>query len=100
MTVKVNQKAIDDIKKSREMRLSLLEAGQQIAEVAAQLAPVRDVGSRGGAKSIRADLVVVNGMPEVHVSWDRDHFYMGFIEFGAEGRNPEPFLRPAAQRFM
>jgi hypothetical protein len=75
---------------------ALLEDGWKIARVAADLAPKR---SGAGAKSIHPELVKVGGVPEVHISWDRHHFYMLFSEIGTQHELARPFLRPAAARF-
>lgn len=72
---------------------ALLSKGQEIATRAAINAP-RDSGE--GARSISAQLFWVKGEPEVRVSWDRRHFYMGFAELGTVHERPRPFLRPAA----
>jgi HK97 gp10 family phage protein len=73
----------------------LLDDGWLIANDAARMAP-KDTTL--GAKSIRAELVKGDD-PEVRISWDRDHFYMSFQEFGTEDRPAQPFLRPAANRY-
>lgn len=97
MTVKVDPKAIALLKTGPGMRSALLQAGQQVAVAAAQLAPKR---TGAGARSIRAELVTVNGLPEVRVSWSQDHFYLSFSELGSEHQRAEPFLRPAASQFL
>lgn len=101
MTVQVDLRAVAALKSGLGMRSALLQAGQQVAVAAAQLAPKRTgPGGGAGARSIRAELVTVNGLPEVHVSWDRSHYYMGFQEFGTEHQRATPFLRPAAGQFQ
>lgn len=96
MTVQVNLAEVAALKAGPAMRSVLLEAGQQVAVAAANLAPKR---TGAGARSIRAELVTVNGIPEVRVSWSRDAFYMAFAELGTEHQRAEPFLRPAASQF-
>ncbi|MGC5664927.1 HK97-gp10 family putative phage morphogenesis protein [Micromonospora sp. WMMD723] len=36
----------------------------------------------------------------VDVSWDRDHFYMGFHEGGTRYHHAQPFLGPALDRYI
>ena len=74
----------------------LVGAGESIAATAARLAP-RETGE--GAASIRAEVASGEDGPEVRVSWDERHFYLGFHEFGTARVAPRPFLRPAAQMF-
>jgi HK97 gp10 family phage protein len=71
---------------------ALLRLGWEVAEAAARGAPPP---SGMGAKSIHPELVLVDGVPEVRVSWDRRHFYLGFSELGTVHQPPRPFLRPA-----
>jgi HK97 gp10 family phage protein len=71
----------------------LLQLGWDVARRAAVSAP-RDSGE--GAASIHPELFIVQGAPQVRVSWDRDHFYMGFQELGTVNQPARPFLRPAA----
>jgi HK97 gp10 family phage protein len=101
MTLKFNDDAVDDITRSPQVERELLDDGWQIAQVAARLAPVDETvpWGGGGARSIRAELFRMPYGPEVRVSWDRDHFYMAFQEFGTEHHRAQPFLRPAAMRF-
>lgn len=73
-----------------------LRVGESIAETARRLAP-KDSGA--GAASIRAEVATASTGPEVHVSVDRDHFYLLFAEFGTSRQSPRPFLRPAARPF-
>jgi HK97 gp10 family phage protein len=85
------------LKRDPAVSRELLEDGWKVAQGAAAMAPT---DSTLGAQSIRAELAKdENGDPEVRVSWDRDHFYMSFSEFGTESQSPRPFLRPAADRF-
>ncbi len=96
MTVSVDLSEIVKLKSGAAMRTALLDAGQQVAVAAANLAP-KDTGA--GARSIHAELVTVGGLPEVHVSWDRAHFYLSFFELGTVHQRAQPFLRPAASKF-
>jgi HK97 gp10 family phage protein len=95
VTVKINRNAAKSYLRDPKLERELLADGWKIADLAASLAP-KDSGS--GAASIRAELVK-GDVPEVRVSWDRAHFYMGFIELGVLDRPAQPFLRAAAQRF-
>ena len=96
MSVEFNRKAVKQVMRDPALGRALLDDGWRVAEVAANLAP-KDTG--GGAKSIRAELVKGSGDPEVRVSWDRDHFFLGFAELGSEHQPARPFLRVAASRF-
>lgn len=97
MTLKDNtDKAIRDIQRGAAMRETLRRAGGQVADAAIARAPK---ATGAGAKSIHTAIVVVAGVPEARVSWDRDHFYMSFREFGTKYQQAEPFLRPAAEQF-
>lgn len=96
MSVEWDRKAVAAATRGPDVEQALLDLGIAVAETAAALAP-KDSG--GGASSIRAEVVRVAGVPEVRVSWDRDHFYMAFAEFGTEDQTATPFLRPAAGRF-
>lgn len=74
----------------------LVATGREIAEVARGLAPKR---TGAGAASIEAQLKRHKRYGHyVEVSWDKDHFYMGFHELGTEKFPARPFLRPAAQQ--
>lgn len=100
MTVKWNKDAVAQVRRDPGVGRALLDAGWQVAEVAAGLAP-KSPGGGEGAKSIRAEMAkTADADFEVRVSWDRDHFYMGFAEFGTEHQKATPFLRPAAGRFQ
>lgn len=94
--MKWDNRAVRDITRGPAADNALLDIGWEIATIAAVLAPKE---SGGGASSIRAELVRVNGVAEVRVSYDQDHWYMGLYETGAEDIAPRPFLRPAAGRF-
>jgi HK97 gp10 family phage protein len=80
------------------------EVRQQVRRVAVQ---VRDEARRqapkrtgAGARSIRALVrTMPDGSQEYRVTWDRDHFYMRFSEFGTKNKRARPFLTPAAERF-
>ncbi len=68
------------------------DVGDDVADLAAQLALKR---TGEGAASIQA---VVDHDAEgayADISWDEQHFYMGFAELGTEHVPAQPFLRPA-----
>lgn len=87
-----------DLKADPAVARELLKDGWIVAGEAAALAPK---GTGAGAKSIRAEMAKdENGDPEARVSWDRDHFYMSFAEFGTVHQRATPFLRPVAFRYQ
>lgn len=85
-----------DVKTDPAVAAELLQVGDRVARLAADLAPKR---TGAGARSIHAELAGAAGDPEVHVSWDRTHFYMLFAEVGTEHERAEAFLRRAANEF-
>ncbi len=96
MTLRVNEREFDNLDQLPEALAALLDLGVEVANDAAALAPKR---TGAGARSIRAEYATAaDGGREVRVSWDRDHFYMGFSEFGTEHQRATPFLRPAAAK--
>ncbi len=96
MSVRVNERAFDNLDQLPEALTALLDLGVDVANEAAALAPKR---TGAGARSIRAEYATAaDGSREVRVSWDRDHFYMSFAEFGTEHQRATPFLRPAAAK--
>ncbi len=96
MTLRVNGREFDDLDQMPEALAAMLDLGVEVANGAAALAPKR---TGAGARSIRAEYAAAaGGGREVRVSWDRDHFYMGFAEFGTEHQRATPFLRPAAAK--
>lgn len=96
MSLKWDGDAIADVIRSPGVKTALLEDGFKVARLAAQYAPRR---TGDGARSIRAELARGSSDPEVRVSWDSTHFYLGFIELGTEDRSAESFLRRAANEF-
>lgn len=83
--------AIADLAADDDAEQLAQEAGDQVAERAADLAP-KATGE--GAASIHAEVEVDEVSAYADVSWDRDHFYMGFKELGTEHEPAKPFLRP------
>lgn len=70
----------------------LEEMGDLVAEIAHDLAPTL---TGEGADSIHGELDQDSESAFVDISWDQDHFYMGFKELGTEHESATPFLRPA-----
>lgn len=96
MTLQVNEREFDNLDQLPGALAAMLDLGVDVANDAAALAPKR---TGAGARSIRAEYAAaVDGGREVRVSWDRDHFYMSFAEFGTEHQRATPFLRPAAAK--
>lgn len=83
--------AIADLAADEDAEDLAQEVGDQVAERAADLAP-KATGE--GAASIHAEVDVDDVSAFADVSWDRDHFYMGFKELGTEHEPAKPFLRP------
>lgn len=96
MTLRWNQRALDDALTGAQAEAELMDRGWEIALQAARRAP-KDSGR--GAASIHPELVRTPDGPEVRVSWDRSQFHMAFPELGTERQPATPFLRPAAQQF-
>lgn len=91
MSYVVHRKVLDAILDSDEYLDAEQQLGDAIAEDARQLAP-KDSGD--GARSIHAERV--DG--QMRVSWDQEHWYMGWRETGTEEAPAHPFLRPAAYK--
>jgi hypothetical protein len=85
--------ALDDVLSGPEAEQYLLDLGWDISRDAARDAPK---GPEESAKTIHPELVYEHGLPEVHVSWDRSRFWLGFHELGTENITPKAFLRRAA----
>jgi HK97 gp10 family phage protein len=81
----------------------LMEVGDRIADDArghAARAPAHRGPSSGhGADSIHAEASHEDGNWVVDVGWDRDHYYMRFVELGTRHMPARPFLRPAFDRY-
>lgn len=84
---------LDDMPSATEL---LLQVGWGVAYEARGLA-LRDSGD--GAASIQPWLSSGLDGPVVDVSWDRDHFYMGFHEFGTSVHPQRPAIGPALDRY-
>ncbi|MEV6798541.1 hypothetical protein AB0M91_09355 [Micromonospora rifamycinica] len=64
----------------------------------AQAHALRQTGR--GAGSIQAWPGRDGTGPYTDVSWDQDHFYMSFAEWGTGDRPARPALRPALDRYV
>lgn len=91
-TVRVDDAAIRALGRSDEVRGTLERVADQVAERARQTAPK---ASGEGAASIGSEVVRDGESLAARVSWDRDHFYMQFVETGTSKMPARPFLRPA-----
>ncbi len=90
--VLLNTTALAALAASEDVKAALDRVGEQVADRAAQAAPK---ASGAGAASIHHVVGVDGDGAYAHVSWDRDHFYLGFHEFGTSRMSARPFLRPA-----
>lgn len=87
----LNPRAIEDVASDPEVGRMLLERAEPIVDAARSGAP-RATGA--GASSIHAEIAESVRPIEVRVSWDREHYYMGFHEFGTIYLPARPFLAP------
>lgn len=71
------------------VRDELLRIGEDVARESAIRAPKR---TGAGAASIRPEAVLDGDSWEVHVSWDRDHYYMYFHQVGTRKLPARPFM--------
>lgn len=84
--------AVDDLLSDEETLDMLQEVGDTVADLARGKAP-KMTGE--GAESIHAEVEVDDEGGHADVSWDSDHFYLGFAETGTSHQPATPFLRPA-----
>jgi HK97 gp10 family phage protein len=87
--------AIADLISDSDAVELMQEVGNVVAENAAEDAPKL---SGAGAASIFAQTGVDDQSAYADISWDQDHYYMGFRELGTEHEGARPFLRPALDR--
>lgn len=90
--------AVDDLAYDDEVEDLLDEVGEDIADLAAELARPDEL-SGAGAASIHGETSLEPGGWVVDVSWDQRNFYMGFQEEGTEHHRAQPFLRPAFESY-
>lgn len=79
------------------------DVGDAVAADAVSMAP-REIGllghpSQGGAESISCEVGIENGAPIAKISWDEEHSYMKFVEYGTVNQPAQHFLRRAAQHY-
>lgn len=90
--LELDDSAIAELGFDEEALAMLQDVGDQVAGQAAALAP-KQTGE--GASSIHAEVEVDDESGYADVSWDADHFYLGFAETGTSHQPATPFLRPA-----
>lgn len=88
----LDEAAIDDLLDDDETLELLQDVGDEVADVARGKAPKR---TGAGAESIHAEVEVDDEGGFADVSWDSDHYYLGFAETGTSHQPATPFLRPA-----
>lgn len=94
--------AILDPRRNAGLRDLMLAVGNDIARKARNAAPRRERPTKAGhgADSIRAEFGTMRtGELTVNVSWDKQHFYMSFQEFGTIRIRPKMFLLAAARTY-
>ncbi len=79
------------------------DVGDSVAADAASMAP-REIAllghpSRGGAESIHSEVSIEDGRPVAKISWDAEHYYMKFVEYGTSTQPAQHFMRRAAQHY-
>ncbi|MGW3608942.1 HK97-gp10 family putative phage morphogenesis protein [Micromonospora sp. NPDC005163] len=90
--VTVDERAVDAVVRSVDMRDLLLEAAEPIEARVVAGAPK---ASGEGARSIRSEPVLDGPDWTVRISWDRAHFYLYFHDRGTRRLPARPFLEPA-----
>lgn len=83
---------LESLRLDPRVRAELLRLSDPIVERAQQAAP-RLTGE--GAASIHAEAVLDGQSWEAHISWDREHYYMGMHESGTVKLPAMPFLVPS-----
>lgn len=91
--LRLNQRAIRAVAAQPVVQARVRQVADGVADAAERKAP-RATGA--GAGSICAER-----QPDgtYRVSWDTDHFYLSFHEFGTATLPARPFLRPAADEY-
>jgi HK97 gp10 family phage protein len=93
--LRLDASAIEDLGFTDEAEELAQEAGDEVAERAAELAPKR---TGAGAASIHAEAGRDEDGVYADVSWTPERFYMYFQEIGTERVTAQPFLRPALEQ--
>lgn len=78
--VVVHPEVIRQLESSPEMRRLVLAIAEPVARDAARDAP-KKTGAAAG--SIHAEAELVDGAWTADVSWDRQHYYLGFHDLGS-----------------
>jgi hypothetical protein len=84
-----DRKAIKALAEIPAIRVAILDAANGLVPGARARAP-KDTGA--GAASIHAETVFNSGEWTARVSWDREHYYMGFHQLGTVSLPAQPFL--------
>lgn len=93
--VVLNQPAIDSLADDPQTLAAMLEAAKPVVDKARFDAPRR---SGLGAASIQAQpFSEIGGEQTVHISWDREHYYLGFHELGTVQLPARHFLEDALE---
>jgi HK97 gp10 family phage protein len=95
----INRRTLDELASAQQVTAETEKLADDIARLAAQLAPVR-TGQL--ARSIGVERVTDRrtGIVRFLVGWDkRTGWYGQFVERGGERRRPRPHLVPAAIRY-
>lgn len=91
--VVLHEAAIADLARDPGVLSAVGEVAEQVATRMRATAPRR---TGQGAESIHAE-PAPNPADGFRVSWDRDHFYLGFSELGTTHQRPRPFVEQAAR---
>lgn len=92
----LDEAAIASLVHTPEAQMEAEAAGAEFADVARGLAPKR---TGAGAASISGEIVDTPTAFESHVSWDAEHYYMYFQQFGTQFMGAHPFLSLALDRY-
>lgn len=90
----VDQRAVDALAGDPDITAVLLEAAKPVVDDARFRAPRR---TGAGAESIQAQPFAEPGEQTVRITWDRNHFYMGFHDLGTNTLPARHFLEDALE---
>lgn len=91
--VEIDDAAVKKMGQSEELKQAMVRAADAVVSEARRLAPRRT--GRGAAGIHYETETKQNGDFDIHISYDEEQFYMGFVELGTRNMRPRPFLRPA-----
>jgi HK97 gp10 family phage protein len=91
--VVLHEAAIADLARDPAVLRAVGEVAEQVASRMRATAPKR---TGAAAASIRSE-PAPDPADGFRVSWDRDHFYLGFSESGTVHQRPRPFVERAAE---